>query len=180
MAGRACTWCMRTVSLLDSFPGLCAFIGKWCGHRLSEAYLRCHVDANPHCDAPCSSWKNSLLSDHERPLNRRGIRSADDLGQHLSGTEFEPQIVISSDSTRTTETWHGMWSHLPRADIHFGETFISADYPTFRLPSEIPTSVERVMVLGHNPGFSLAAGWLSGLHIDSRRRMRPSSNSRLR
>ena len=114
-----------------------------------------------------SSWKNSLLSDHERPLNRRGIRSADDLGQQLSDTEFEPQIVISSDSTRTTDTWHGMWSHLPRADIRFRRDFYLGGLPDIQIAlSEIPTSVERVMVLGHNPGFSLAAGWLSGLHIE--------------
>ena len=60
-----------------------------------------------------------------------------------------------------------MWSHLPRADIRFRRDFYLGGLLDIQMAlSEIPTSVERVMVLGHNPGFSLAAGWLSGLHIE--------------
>ena len=63
-----------------------------------------------------SSWNNAHLSDHERPLNGRGRRSAPQVAQQLSAGNHQPEIIFSSDSTRTTETWLLMQDeldHLP-------------------------------------------------------------------
>ena len=55
-----------------------------------------------------SSWTSGALSDHERPLNARGIRDAPRVGAALVKRGWLPQLVLSSDSERTRETFAGM------------------------------------------------------------------------
>ncbi|MCA9557487.1 MAG: histidine phosphatase family protein [Myxococcales bacterium] len=115
-----------------------------------------------------SSWANSLLSDHDRPLNDRGQREAPVMGARLVEAGWVPQVVVSSDSQRTRETWEGLCEHLP-ADLE--PTFTGALYLA-RPPAVqqalrgLDDAVETVMLLGHNPGFSMAVHWLSGVEVD--------------
>ena len=58
-----------------------------------------------------------------------------------------------------------MWSHCPSRHPFSARLYLGG-LPDIQIAlGEIPTSVERVMILGL-PEFSLAAGWLSGLHIE--------------
>ena len=63
-----------------------------------------------------SSWKDLTLTDHERPLNARGRKSAQAVAKKLcqskvlcpSNTKGYQSLVLSSDAVRTRETWHHM------------------------------------------------------------------------
>jgi len=51
-----------------------------------------------------SSWSDGNLSDHERPLNKRGDKAAIAVGQALVARGYPPDIIWSSDATRTRQT----------------------------------------------------------------------------
>ena len=51
-----------------------------------------------------SDWKDSSLTDHQRPLNKRGKRDAPQMAAKLSELGWQPSRVLTSDSQRTMET----------------------------------------------------------------------------
>ena len=51
-----------------------------------------------------SSWKNSQMSDHERPLNKRGRRDAPRMGRLLGEEGLVPDLIVSSTAERALET----------------------------------------------------------------------------
>src|SRR5947207_680454 len=55
-----------------------------------------------------SSWDDSGLEDHERPLAQRGLRAVKLLGDHLRDTGVHPTQVLCSSARRTRETLVGV------------------------------------------------------------------------
>ena len=55
-----------------------------------------------------SSWDDPLMSDHDRPLNARGIAAARELGDFLASRGYDPEEVLCSTALRTRETWDGV------------------------------------------------------------------------
>ena len=51
-----------------------------------------------------SSWADSSLADHDRPLSRRGRRAAPLMGAYLRDGGHRPELVLCSTSARTRET----------------------------------------------------------------------------
>ncbi len=51
-----------------------------------------------------SSWSNSSLTDRERPLNKRGRRSAPDMGRRMAAKGLRPDLIVSSPANRAIRT----------------------------------------------------------------------------
>ena len=51
-----------------------------------------------------SDWNAHFEDDHDRPINKRGIKAAKKMGKHLSDRKEIPQILISSTALRARET----------------------------------------------------------------------------
>jgi phosphohistidine phosphatase len=76
---------------------------------------------------------------------------------------WQPEEVVSSDSTRTTETFELMANHFSDdltvrflgSLYHAGPAELAAALQT------IPDSVTTVMAIGHNPGWSSVVHWLT-------------------
>ncbi|MDH3806604.1 MAG: histidine phosphatase family protein, partial [Gammaproteobacteria bacterium] len=51
-----------------------------------------------------SSWKDSGLSDRERPLNKRGERDAPVMGKRAAAAGLRPSQIISSPAVRAWTT----------------------------------------------------------------------------
>lgn len=101
-----------------------------------------------------SSWSDLHLCDHDRPLNKRGRKSAEALGAWLKEQEFLPTEVISSSARRTIETWEGMSTSLPDGVLIRREPRLyHADAHTMLDCLQGATS-EVVLMLGHNPGIA--------------------------
>jgi len=112
-----------------------------------------------------SSWKRGPSDDHERPLNERGRRSARLVGARLSERGWIPELVCSSDSVRTRETWKHLRAAFGDAhiDVRFTPELYLAGMPELRrLSKSFDPAIETVLALGHNPGFELALAELSG------------------
>jgi len=101
-----------------------------------------------------SSWKESALSDHDRPLNKRGKRDAPRMGELMVKEELYPDLIISSSAKRarmTTELLVSAAGYDP--EIVF-ERDLYAAWPDAYIETlnVLPDTYERVMVVGHNPG----------------------------
>lgn len=112
-----------------------------------------------------SSWKHSGLSDHDRPLNKRGRRDAPNVGRFLKRKRLLPSVVFSSSAIRALETadevanWSGFEGDLqlePRLYLAEPETIIEV------VRCACPKA-KRVLLVGHNPGIEKLAAGLSGL-----------------
>ena len=112
-----------------------------------------------------SSWKHSGLSDHDRPLNKRGRRDSPSVANHLSSIGWDPQAVVSSTSQRTRETWALMAPSWPESvEVGFEpDLYLGGVSQIVNTISEMDEAVSTLMLLGHNPGWSDAAGWLGGV-----------------
>ena len=51
-----------------------------------------------------SCWKDSDLSDHERPLKKRGKNDAKKMGKLLKSKKIIPDVIICSTAERAKET----------------------------------------------------------------------------
>jgi phosphohistidine phosphatase len=113
-----------------------------------------------------SSWKEDGQSDHQRSLNGRGRRSAAVVGARLAELDWTPDVVYSSDAARTVETWERMAFPLGADDapVHFTRDLYLAGLPEIRdLARTWSDDVGTVLVLGHNPGWELMVGALTGI-----------------
>ena len=114
-----------------------------------------------------SSWKSSAQSDHERPLNSRGRRDAPAMGRLLHHLDLLPDTVILSDSNRTRETFEHMWSVMVDIEpVHAHNLYLGGLREIAHHCSQLDDSLGGVLFLGHNPGFSEAAHWLSGQFVE--------------
>ena len=109
-----------------------------------------------------SCWENDALTDHERPLNKRGRRDAPRIAAKLARLGWAPDLVLSSDSARTKETWARMRAaFLQPPRVVYLPTFYHAGLQA--LQGELGNHEEEtVLALGHNPGWESCVAWLSG------------------
>lgn len=104
-----------------------------------------------------SSWDDPTLEDHDRPLNKRGVRSATALAGWFHDKGLVPDQVLSSSSERTRETWRGL--ALRGAPEFTRELFHASATQMFDVLSQ--ATGETVLMLGHNPGIGLFADRLA-------------------
>ena len=63
-----------------------------------------------------SSWKDASLSDHERPLNKRGKRDAPRVADAIKKMDWVPDHVLCSDARRAVDTFDRLSGTLPESD----------------------------------------------------------------
>lgn len=105
-----------------------------------------------------SSWDSGVETDHARPLNERGRRSATNVGAALHAKGVAPESIWCSDAKRTRETAIRLIRAVPggqRVD-YYSEFYHASPMDVFQLARREgePKGFERLMWLGHNPGWS--------------------------
>jgi phosphohistidine phosphatase len=101
-----------------------------------------------------SSWKDSELDDHDRPLNKRGKRDAPRMGKLLVDENLVPDLIVSSSAKRTRRTAE----LVAETAAYRGETRILGDIyeaNAARLLAAIqslPDHLQRILLIAHNPG----------------------------
>lgn len=111
-----------------------------------------------------SSWHDEQLSDFDRPLNNRGLSAAPFMGKLMRRTGMMPNAVISSPAKRAKQT-----AELIRkagrfdAKINYDERLYEATTPALlEVISQIDDSIEKVLMIGHNPGFEALLNYFTG------------------
>ena len=104
-----------------------------------------------------SSWRDSDLPDHERPLSGRGEKDAPRMGERLGVRRVRPSLIITSTAKRALDTARTIARVLgyPREFVQIEPALYLAD-PAAIL-AVIGQQEERfteILVVGHNPGFT--------------------------
>jgi phosphohistidine phosphatase len=111
-----------------------------------------------------SSWKHPENPDHERPLNKRGKKDAPLIGRLIKDKELIPQCILSSTACRATETAEiVVKSSGFEGKVDYLDSFYMAE-PNAYLEGlqSLPDDIERVMIIGHNPGLEGLLQIISG------------------
>ena len=110
-----------------------------------------------------SSWSDHSLMDHDRPLNGRGRRSAPMVAAALEDRGFIPNLVYSSTSRRTRDTWALMEPRFgSRPDVEYlSELYHASPRAVLDIVAGTPSAATTLMVLGHNPSTHALAAYLA-------------------
>ena len=116
-----------------------------------------------------SSWKDSSLSDFERPLNDRGNSDKKTMAKRLKEKQTQLDLLLSSSSRRTRQTTKAISQELEisSSKVEFKETLYHAS--THEMLNEINTvsnGINNLMIVGHNPGTSNLCGYLTDNYRD--------------
>jgi len=117
-----------------------------------------------------SSWDDRRLSDHDRPLNKRGLRDAPALGLRLKDEGIIPNRILASSAERAQETARLVGKPLGfTADtIHTNEGMYLASAGTLTdIASECDDKIEHLMIVAHNPGMTDLVNRLSNVQLDN-------------
>ena len=113
-----------------------------------------------------SSWKEEGIDDHERPLNKRGLKDAPRMGELLKEHDLVPEYILSSSAVRARHTAELVAEYCEYdGEIGGGRelySFASEDY--LDALEQVDDGYTRVMVVGHNPGLEELAQWLTGVY----------------
>jgi len=114
-----------------------------------------------------SSWSDGEMSDHERPLNDRGRRSATAVGAALTARGYAPDIIWSSDAKRTRETAIRLIRAIPGPQtINYTADFYHASAETvLSVCGKTVEPDQPLMLLGHNPGWAALHQYFTQWHI---------------
>lgn len=109
-----------------------------------------------------SSWKDKTLSDHDRPLKKRGRSAAQRMGHLLREHDLIPDHVLTSSAARATETTQlAVKAAKYRGEVETVPALYHADLRTLAaIVSHVPDRFGSVLIVGHNPDLEQ---WLAQL-----------------
>lgn len=116
-----------------------------------------------------SSWDFASIADRDRPLNDRGRRDAPFMAQQLLAREVPPMdLILASPAVRALST-----ATLVAREIEYDPTRIQVEeqlYDTDRdaylaVISRVKSSVEELLLVGHNYTITDVANYLSPVHV---------------
>ncbi len=114
-----------------------------------------------------SDWNADYVADHDRPLNRRGIAAAREMGRLVTGLGLVPDLVISSTAVRAKTTAElaidaGGWdSRLSLEPGFYG----SGPETVLKIVSR-SDEVGVLMIVGHQPTWGLIIERLTGERVE--------------
>ena len=97
-----------------------------------------------------SAWDDPSLSDHDRPLNKRGRASATAMGAWLRAQGHLPEACVSSTSMRTRQTFDRLEFDVP---VVFTRELYHAGAELMMDVLRAQTA-RAVLMIGHNPGIA--------------------------
>jgi phosphohistidine phosphatase len=116
-----------------------------------------------------SDWSADYSRDHERPLNERGVRAARLMGRVLAAEGQAPELIITSTAVRARSTASlaneaGEWG--AQVILEPGLYGSGAD-AAVQVATATP-DVDRLMLVGHQPTWSILVSILTGSSVDMR------------
>lgn len=110
-----------------------------------------------------SSWKDNALSDHDRPLNKRGERDAPIMGQRIAAAGIRPSLILSSTANRALTT-----ARIIAAELSYPMEFLQREKALYLasvddmldILIEQDNGFNNIMLVAHNPGMTDFANYL--------------------
>ncbi len=113
------------------------------------------------CRHAKSDWPEGV-TDEDRPLKKRGINDAHDLGKILENRYFIPDLLVSSHANRahTTAQIIAKQLNLDGKIVIAPSIYHEGAGNLIELIKELPGSANTVMLFGHNPTMERAVQFL--------------------
>jgi len=110
-----------------------------------------------------SSWKDSSLADHDRPLNKRGQHDAPVMGERIQQAGIRPSLILSSPALRAWTT-----AKMVANEISYPPEFLQRDERLYHagvrriieVLAEQDVGFNSILIVGHNPGFTDFANYV--------------------
>ncbi len=111
-----------------------------------------------------SSWDDPRMDDFDRPLNERGERDAPFMARIFKERGEPVDLLVSSPAKRAITTARTFAQELGVAEASIQEDrsiYLATVNTLLQVVNRLPDAHKRVMLFGHNPGFSELAELLS-------------------
>lgn len=114
-----------------------------------------------------SDWSADFESDHDRPLNDRGVRSARIMGRVLTSVGQIPDLIVTSTAVRARSTARlateaGVWT----CDIVLDPDLYGTGADSAVQVASTVVGSDRLMLVGHQPTWSILVSVLTGQRLD--------------
>ncbi len=101
-----------------------------------------------------SDWTDAVQRDFDRPLNDRGRRAARTVGTYMRGEGLTFDTVIASPAQRVKDTLDELERGYGRSfdPVFDASVYLASASTLLDLVHATDDAVERVLLVGHNPG----------------------------
>ncbi|MEI8393295.1 MAG: histidine phosphatase family protein [Rhodospirillaceae bacterium] len=115
-----------------------------------------------------SSWNNPNVPDRLRPLSGRGRRASALIGRYLQNSNDNIQSVVSSPARRAVDTANLVLDAIDGAPLlQQDESLYFGGWPAYLdVIHSLPDSVDRALLVGHDPDIHSLVLKLAGLGTD--------------
>jgi len=104
-----------------------------------------------------SSWQNTHQSDHERPLNTRGMNDAPIMAQRLIDQGCFPDLIICSSAQRALQTAAYVVDVFKLSDEQFQvnpDLYLASPETILHILRNTDPTVKHTLLIAHNPGLA--------------------------
>lgn len=118
-----------------------------------------------------SSWQDSSLPDHDRPLKQRGIKTARRMGRLIRQQRLAPEVILCSTAVRAVDTLRLVLEEaaIPTS-VEYRQNLYHCSPDEFLATLQgVNSEVGCVMLVGHNPGLE---EWLQ--HLTGKAELMPT------
>lgn len=92
------------------------------------------------------------MRDFDRPLDHSGVDASNNLGAKLASISPFPEAIICSPSLRTRQTLENLERHFSKQiPTSFDQRLYTEEWPEYLKIIRAATSINSVMIIGHNP-----------------------------
>ena len=115
-----------------------------------------------------SSWKDKDTKDRKRPLSKRGKHNAPQMGKLLLEKELIPELILTSSALRARQTADLLAEAMQyQGEIReIDDLYMAEADEILGVLKDVPNGLERIMIIGHNPGLESLLPMLTG-HIEA-------------
>ena len=103
-----------------------------------------------------SDWNATYSSDHQRPINQRGIKASKLMGSYLAEINEIPDLIIASSALRALQTmenaiFEGNWESRIKIEKEVYHASVST---LIDLIKRTKNTYSNICIIGHEPTFS--------------------------
>ncbi|MGL1886547.1 MAG: histidine phosphatase family protein [Reichenbachiella sp.] len=117
-----------------------------------------------------SSWKNMKLKDHDRPLNKRGLKNGPDMANYVQSRVDTPSMLMTSSAVRAKETALYFKEATGVSDQNFmvnSALYHASSHDILNIIANQSADLSSIMLFAHNPGVTDFVNAVTDSEIDN-------------